>query len=120
MSCEPAPYDVRRPGIVNRGWTQAIEGENGFVVSIVNRKKCFRAAPVVALASVSAQEFIERFFAAVERFAIMLFADRFFVPCRHIYRFGKARAAANSFAFGAGGFSSRSRTRKLSLAESCT
>lgn len=120
--CQPAPYDLRCPGIVNRGWTQTIEAENSFVAGVVDRKERFCTAPVVALAGVTAQEFIQRFFAAVEGFAIMSFADRLLVPCRHDYdrRFGKARAAASSFAFGAGGFSNRSRTRKLSLAESCT
>ena len=93
---------------------------NGFVVGIVNRKKRFRTAQLVALAGVTAQEFSQRFFAAVERFPIMFLVDRLFVPCRHDYdRFGNARAAARSFAFGAGGFSSRARTRKLSLSESC-
>jgi hypothetical protein len=76
---------------------------------------------LMALASVTAQEFIQRFFAAVERFPIMFLADWLFVPRRHNQdRFGNARAAARSFAFGAGGFSSKSRTLKLSLRESCT
>jgi hypothetical protein len=66
-------------------------------------------------------ELIQRFVAAVEEFPIMSLADRFFVPRDHDYRrFGRARAAASSLAFGAGGFSSRSRTRKLFLSESCT
>ena len=90
-------------------------------IGIVNRKERFCTAQLVAFAGVAAQEFIQRFFAAVERLAIMFLVDRLFVPCRHDYgRFDKARAAATSFAFGAGGFSSRSRTRKLSLPESFT
>jgi hypothetical protein len=75
----------------------------------------------VALAGVAAQEFIQRFFAAIERFPIVFLADRLLVPCGHDYeRFGKARAAARSLAFGAGGFSSSLRIRKLSRPESCT
>ena len=107
--------------MVNRRGAQAIEAENGFVVCIVNRKERFRAAQLVALAGVTAQEFIQGFLATVECFPIMLLVNRFFVPCRHdYYRFGNTRAAARSFAFGAGGFSSKSRTRKLSLSERCT
>ncbi len=93
------------------------------LLGIVDREERFRAAQVVALAGVAAQEFIQRFFAAVEGFAIMLLGDRLFVPRRHdlcYVGFGNARAAASSFALGAGGFSSRSRTRKLSRSESCT
>ena len=121
MACQPAPYDLRRPGIVNRGGAQAVEAENGFVVGIVNRKERFRAAQLVALAGVTAQEFIQRFFAAVERFPIMFLADRLFVPCRHDYEpLWQCPRGCPHFAFGAGGFSSRSRTRKLSLPESCT
>ena len=49
------------------------------------------------------------------RFPIVFLVDRLFVPCRHDYghRFGNARAASTSFALGPGGFSSRSKTRKL-------
>src|ERR1035438_216646 len=141
MACQPAPYDLRRPGIVNRGWAQAVEPKNGLVVGTVNRKERFRTAQLMALPGVTAQEFgaerfrtaqlmalpgvtaqefVQRCFAAVERFPIMVLANRLFVPCRHRYdRFGKARAALSSFAFGAGGFYSRLRTRKLSLPESC-
>jgi hypothetical protein len=75
----------------------------------------------VAFAGAAAQKFIQRFFAAVEGLASMFLVDRLFMPCHHdYYRFGNARAAASSFAFGAGGFSSKLRTRKLSRPESCT
>ena len=84
-------------------------------------KECFRSAQVVTLSGVKAQEFIQGFFAAIERFPTMFLADGFLMPCRHNDDdSGNARAAASSFAFGAGGFSSRSRTRKLSRSESCT
>jgi hypothetical protein len=52
-------------------------------VGIVNRQERFRAAPLVALAGVTAQEFIQRFFAAVECFSIVFLVDRLFVPCLH-------------------------------------
>ena len=75
----------------------------------------------MALARVTAQEFIKRFFAAVERFPIMLLSNQLFVPCCHRFEcLGNARAAARILAFGTGGFSSRSRTRILSLPESRT
>ena len=83
MSRQPAPYDLRRPGIVNRGRAQALEAENGFVVGIVNRKERLRASTLVALAGVTAQEFIQRFLAAVERFAIVLLMNGLFVPRGH-------------------------------------
>jgi hypothetical protein len=83
IACQPAPYDLRRPGIVKRRGAQTIEAQNGFVVGIVNRKESFRAAPLVALAGVTAQEFIQRFLAAFERFPIVFLVDRLFVPCRH-------------------------------------
>jgi hypothetical protein len=75
----------------------------------------------VAFAGITEQEFIQRFLAAIEGLAIMFLVDRLFVPFGHNgYRLGNARAAASNFAFGAGGFSSRSRIRKLSLPESRT
>ena len=121
MARQPAADDARRPGIVNRGGAQTIETENGFVARIVDRKERLRTSKLVALTGVTAQEFVQRFLAAVERFPIMFLADRLFVPCRQDrYRFGNARAAARSLRFGAGGCSSKSRTRKLSLSESRT
>jgi hypothetical protein len=47
---QPAQYDLRRAGTVNRGGTQAVEAENGFLAGNVNRKERFRAAQIVALA----------------------------------------------------------------------
>jgi len=114
------PYDLRRPRILNRSGAQAVEAENGRAVGIVNREKSFRAPAIVALTGITAQEFIQCFFAAIESLSIMFPGDRFFVPYRHDYdRLGSERAAAISLALGAGGFSSRSRTRKLSLPERC-
>src|SRR4029077_1545220 len=116
-----AAYDLRRAGMVNRCGAQTIEAENGFVIGVVNRKESLRAAQLVVFAGITTQEFIQRFFSAVEGFPIMFLADRVLVPYRHDYdSLGNARAAARSFALGAGGCSSSSRTRKLSLSESCT
>jgi hypothetical protein len=42
------------------------------------------AAALVALASISAQKLIRRFFAAVEAFPVVLLVDRLFVPVGHI------------------------------------
>lgn len=57
----------------------------------------------------------------MEGVPIVPFADRLLLPCRNAhFRFGSAFAAANSFAFGTGGFSSRWSTRRLSRAESLT
>jgi hypothetical protein len=79
-----------------------VVAENRFIVGIVNRKERFGTAQFVAHTGVTSQEFIQ------------------FAPWHNYDRFGNARAAASSFAFGAGGFSSKLRTRKLSLSESCT
>jgi hypothetical protein len=83
MARQSAPYDLRRPGIVNRSRTQTVEPENGSLVGIVNRKECLRAAQLVALAGIAAQEFIQRFFAAIERVPIVFLVYRLLVPCRH-------------------------------------
>src|SRR5208283_2038621 len=121
MPCQPASHHLRRPRVINRGGAQTIEAENGLAVGIVNRQEGFRAAPLVALAGVTAQVFTQRFVAAVEGTTIIFPADWLFVPCRHDYgRFGNFHEAASSFLFGAGGCSSRFRTRKLSRPESCT
>jgi hypothetical protein len=80
MARQPAPYNIRRSNIVNRGGTQTVEAENGFVVGIVNRKECFRTARFVALAGVPAEDLIQYFFAAVKPFPIMVLVDGLFVP----------------------------------------
>jgi hypothetical protein len=54
-------------------------------VCVVNRKERFRPAQVVALAGVASQEFIERIFAAGERYSIMFLVDRLFVPYRRLW-----------------------------------
>src|SRR6185312_9421015 len=76
------------------------------------------AAQLMVLAGVTAQEIIKRRLAAVERTPIVSFADRLFMPGsdRHA-RGGNARAAANNRVFGGGGFSSNSRTRRLSRSD---
>src|ERR1700722_2964418 len=118
---QPAPHNFRRPGVCDRCRTQAVEAENGFVVGVVDGKKRLGAAEIVTLAGMAAEELIQRFFAAVESFAIMAFGNRLFMPCHSIHdREGSPFATANSLAFGAGGFSSRSNTRKLSRSESWT
>ena len=76
MASQPAPYDLRRAGIFNRSGAQAVETENGFVAGIADRKECFRAAQLVALAGETAQGSVQRFFAAVEGFPIMALVDR--------------------------------------------
>ena len=55
----------------NRSGAETIEAKEGFVVGIVDRKKCLRATQFVALAGIPAQEFIQCFFAAVEGLPIM-------------------------------------------------
>jgi len=65
------------------------------------------------------QEFVQRLLAAIKCFAVMFPADRFLVPNRKFHSFflARARAAANNFAFGLGGFSKIASTRRLSLSD---
>ena len=62
---QAAFYDFRRPGIFNRGRAQAVKTENRLIVAVVNREEGFRRAQIVALAGVTAQEFIQRVLSAV-------------------------------------------------------
>src|SRR5205809_1446258 len=89
------------------------------MVGIVDGQEGFGAAQIVTLACMALQEFAQRRLAAVERSAIMFFADRLLMPCRQAHDFFlvNARAAACNLAFGLGGFSRTFRTRRLSLAE---
>lgn len=121
MSRQPAPHDFRRAGIIDRGRGQTIEAKDDIVVRVVNRQECLRPSEFMALSGVTAEEFVQCRLATVESLTIMYLADRLLVPrSHHQNRFGNARAALSSFAFGDGGFSSRSRTRKLSRSDSCT
>src|ERR1035437_685097 len=119
MTAQPAPDKLRRAGIRNRGGTQAIVAENRLAVGVVDRKKGLCAAHFVVLTGVAPQEFVQRRFAAVEGLPVMPFANRLLVPGRNVhFRFGSDFAAASSFAFGLGGFSSTAKTRRLSRSES--
>ena len=53
MKCQASPYDLRRPGIVNRGGAEAVKAENSVVAGIVNRKERFRAAQFMTFAGVT-------------------------------------------------------------------
>jgi hypothetical protein len=66
MPCQHAPYDLWCPRIINRRGAQAVEPENRLVIGIVNRKESFRAAQLMAPARVTAHEFIQGHFAAIE------------------------------------------------------
>lgn len=104
-----------------RRGTQAVETKNGFVVEIGQSKKSLRAAQLMALPGVTAQERVQSSCAAVEGFSIILPADGLFMACRYAHsQSGDTLAAASNLALGAGGFSSRSRTLRLSRWESCT
>jgi hypothetical protein len=83
VTSQSTPNDLRRLRIVNRSRAQAIEAENGLAIGIVHRKECFRATQIVALAGVALQKLVQRWFAAIEGFAIMLLGNRFFVPACH-------------------------------------
>ena len=80
MTRQSAPHNFRRLGVVNRRGAQAVEAKDGFIGSVFNRKEGFRSAALVALAGVAAQEFVQLFVAAIERFPIMFLADRLLVP----------------------------------------
>ena len=82
MPRQPSTENRWCPSIVNGCRTQAIEAENGFLVGIVDGKEGFCPAQLVALPGISAQKFVQRLFAAVERISIVLLANWLFVP-RH-------------------------------------
>src|ERR1051326_114073 len=76
----------------------------------------------MALAGIASEEFIHHGIAAIKSLAIMVPCDRLLVPAgkRHVrlgFGLGSAAMAARSLAFGAGGFSSRSRTMRLSRSD---
>src|ERR1035438_533375 len=88
----------------------------------MNCEKGLRGTRFMALASVTLEEVIHRRIATIERLPIMLFRDWLFVPGRNAHRrfrvgFGIAAMAARSLAFGAGGFSSRFSTKRLSRSD---
>jgi hypothetical protein len=83
MPRHPSPYDLGCASIRNRSRAQAVKPENEFVIGIFNRKESFRGSQVVIFARITPQEVIQRFFAAIERFAIVLLVNWLFVPCRH-------------------------------------
>src|SRR5205085_5213226 len=93
--------------------------KNGPVVGIADGEEGFCTAQIVTFACVALQEFVQRWLTAVKSSAIMFLADRFLMPCRktHDFFLDSARTAARNFAFGLGGFSRTSKTRRLSLAE---
>jgi hypothetical protein len=76
----------------------------------------------MALASVTLEEAIHGRIATIERLPIMLFRDWFFVPGGNAHRrfragFDIAAMTARGLAFGAGGFSSRFSTKRLSRSD---
>jgi hypothetical protein len=118
MTRQPAPHQLWGTRIFDGGGAERIEAENRLLVGFGNRQKRLRAAELVTLTGISLQEFVQRGFSAVECLPVMCLADRLFAPDRHARRRGSAFAAANSLAFGAGGCSSSSKTRRLSRSDS--
>lgn len=107
-------YNYGYPCVFNRGRTQAVEAENGFVVAIINRNEGFRTAQIVAPASVTAQKVIQRVLTAVERDSIMFLADRLFVPSNQITAAAQRPRGRQQFSVRLSGFSNKLRTRTLS------
>ena len=126
MTGQTAADDLRGTGVVNGCGTETVEAEDRLLVGVVDGEERLRPAAFMTLSGVAAKELIQGLVATVEGFAVMRFANCLFVPGLQTHRsfvyrrFGNARAAVRSLAFGAGGFSSKSRTLRLSLVESCT
>ena len=118
MACEAALHDFRCAVIGEGGRGKTVESENGARV-VVDRQKGLRPTLVVALARKAHQKDVQLRVATVEGAAIVLPCNRFLMPWRNSHAGdGMAMAAARSLAFAAGGFSSSSRTRKLSRSDS--
>src|SRR4051794_2622260 len=118
VSRKATPHDLRRPLIGDGCGSQTVEAEYS-VVGIIDRKEGFRAALRVALARIPAQEIVQVVVAAIKGVPIVHLTDRLFMPGRSRHTdCGRALAAVNSLALGAGGFSSRSSTRRLSRSDS--
>src|SRR5208283_5809364 len=131
-ACEPEPRHIvpghtvanrlRRVGVSHSARSQAIEPKDRLVVCVVNCEERFRGTGFMTLAGVTLQKVINGRIATVERFPIMLFRDRLFVPGgkahpRFRVGFGIAAMAARSLAFGTGGFSRRFSTKRLSRSD---
>src|SRR5437016_2097600 len=107
--------DLWCAGIFQGGWAEAVSAENRLAVRFGNGQECLGSSLVMTLAGVSPEELIERRLVAVKRRTIVLLGNRLFTPIRQGHdRSGMARAAFRNFALGAGGFSSRLSTRRLS------
>ncbi len=91
--------------------SDAVEAENSPGVAVVNREEGLGAALFVALPCVALKKVVQFGVAAIEGFPVMRSGDWLLMPCGKPHAsFGIAAMAARSLAFGAGGFSRRSRT----------
>src|SRR5581483_10889874 len=124
MPGQTASDDLGNLRIRQRSRSQRVKAKHPARLRVADGDKGFCSAPLVILSRVTAQEVVECLVAAVECLAIMLATDRLLMPgeasCVLHRSRGSDRAAAKSRAFGFGGCSSKSRTRRLSLADSLT
>src|SRR5438128_920078 len=121
MPGEALANDLWCAGIFQGGRAETVEAQNCLAVRFGNGQECLGGALVMTLAGVSSEELIEGRLAAVKRRAIVLFGNRLFTPVGQAHDpTGTARAAFRNFALGAGGFSRRSNTRRLSRRLSLT
>lgn len=107
------------PVVGDRSGTDAVKPKDRPAVAVVDGEKRLGTSLEMALARMAPEEVVQRGVAAIERFPVMCFGYRLFVPRRQGHRdCGKACAAASSFVLGAGGLSKRSSARRLSRSES--
>ena len=110
---------------VKRGTAKARQiliGQNCHAVFRQAAKVASGITGFMTLQGVALQEIIHRQIATIEGLSIMAFQDRLFVPggrdhARLHVRFSSAAMAARNLAFGAGGFSSKFSTKRLSRSD---
>ena len=101
---------------------QASEPKDRLIVCVVDCEEGFGGTGFVALAGVALEEVVRGQITTVERLPTMLLQDRLFVPGGKAHAdfragFGMVSMAARSLAFGAGRFSSRFCTKRLSRSD---
>ena len=117
---EAALNELRRPVVGDRRRISRYRSRGSFGRSVLSiARKVLAPPPLVALARVLAQKGVQGVIAAVEVAPVVRLCDRLLMPRRKAHEGpGNARAAASSLALGAGGFSSSSRTRRVSRSDS--
>ena len=80
ITAEPMLHDIGRAGILHRYGAEAIEAQHVLAVFVIDSKKCLGTAGIMTFSGMLPQEIVQSGFAAIERLAVVLLADR--LPCQ--------------------------------------